>query len=160
MANTDRPKGYRPYGETLRVTPYTAGGTVYPGDVVHMETDGLVDAAAASEAVLGVAATYAVSGEEVLVWDDPAQKFIAQADDGTTLAQTDVGLNYNIVATAGNATYKQSRMEVDSDSGATDSNLPLRLVQFDREQNRAIGEFASCIVVINNHQLNQATTGA
>jgi hypothetical protein len=158
MANSNRPSGFRPYGDILRETPYTAGAAVYPGDVVHLEDDGLVDPAVASEAVLGVAASYAAaSGAEVLVWDDPDQKFIAQMDDGTTPAQTAVGLNYNIVATAGNSTYKRSRMELDSDSGATNSNLPLKLLAFDREVNNVAGEFAECIVSINMHQIAQGS---
>lgn len=159
MANTNRPKGFRPYERAIRETPYTAGGTVYPGDAVHMEADGLVDAAVASEALVGVAATYATSGNEVLVWDDPQQKFVVQADDGTTLAQTAIGLNYNIVATTGNTKYKQSRQELDSDSGATTSTLPLRLIGVSREEGSEIGEFAKCVVVINNHQLANNTEG-
>lgn len=160
MANTNRPKGFRPYERAIRETPYTAGGTVYPGDAVHLEADGKVDAAAASEALLGVAATYATDGQEVIVWDDPQQKFVVQADDGTTLAQTDIGLNYNIVATSGNTTYKQSRMELDSDSGVTTpSTLPLRLIGVSREEGSQLGEFAKCVVVINNHQLANNTDG-
>jgi hypothetical protein len=154
MANANRPAGLRPYGDIIQESPYTAGAAIYPGDLVHMEDDGKVDPAVASEAVLGVAASYAsADGQEVLVWDHPDQKFIVQADDGTTLAQTAVGLNYNVIATAGNTTYKRSRMELDSDSGATNSNLPLKLLAFDREVNNVAGEFAECIVSINMHQL-------
>ena len=51
MANSDRPKGLRPYGDILRETPYTAGAAVYPGDAVHLEDDGKVDPAAAAEAM-------------------------------------------------------------------------------------------------------------
>lgn len=160
MANVDRPKGFRPYERVLRETPYTAGAAIYPGDAVHLEDDGKVDPATASEAVIGVAATYASGdGVEVIVWDDPEQKFVVQADDGTTLAQTAVGLNYNLVATAGNSTYKQSRMELDSNTGATSSILPLKLLGVSREVNTAIGEFAKCVVVINNHQLGKGVEG-
>ena len=161
MANSDKPRGFRPYGDIIRVVPYTAGAAVYPGDAVHLENDGKVDPAVASEALLGVAASYAAAdGDEVLVWDSPDQKFIVQSDNGTTLAQTAVGLNYNIVDTAGDSTYKQSRQELDSDSGATTpSTLPLRLIAFDREQGNAAGEFAECIVQINNHQLGRNTVG-
>lgn len=156
MANVDRPKGLRPYGDVLRETPYIAGATIYPGDAVHMEDDGKVDPATASESIIGVAATYASADlSEVIVWDDPDQKFIVQADTGTTLAQTAVGLNYDIVATAGNSTYRVSRMELDSDSGATSSVLPLRLLAFDKAVGNAAGEHADCVVMINNHQASQ-----
>lgn len=160
MANADRPRGARPRGRVLRETEYVAGGAVYPGDVVHLEADGKVDAAAASEAVVGVAATYASGdGQKVLVWDDPDQQFIIQADTGSTPAQTAVGLNYDIVATAANTTYRQSRMELDSDSGATTSTLPLRLIGFDTAEGNAAGEHADCVVVINNHQLGKSSEG-
>lgn len=162
MANSDRPAGLRPYGAILRCTPYTAGATIYPGDAVHMEADGKVDPAVASEAIIGVAATYAsADGEEVLVWDHPEQRYVVQ-DDGVsaTLSQTSVGLNYNLVATAGNSTYKVSRMELDASSGATDSTLPLRLVGFDREVNQVSGAInAKCIVQINQNQYGDATEG-
>lgn len=159
MANANSPKGLRPYERALRLTPYVAGGTVYPGDAVHMEDDGKVDAATAAEALIGVAATYATDGQEVMVWDAPEQKFVVQADDGTTLAQTAIGLNYDIVATAGNTTYRQSRMELDSNTGATSSILPLRLMGVSREVDEVIGEFAKCVVVINNHQLAKVSEG-
>lgn len=161
MANVDRPRGARPYGRAREAKQYTAGAAVYPGDFVHLEADGLVDPATASEAILGVAASYAsASGEAVLVWDDPDQKYIVQADTGTSLAQTSVGLNYNIVATAGNSTYKQSRMELDSSSGATDSTLPLRLIGFSTaEGNDATLEHTDCIVIVNNSQSAKVSEG-
>lgn len=153
MANADRPIGLRPYGDILQLTPYVASAAVYPGDAVSMAATGLVASATASQALIGVAASYASAAQaEVLVWDHPDQKFIVQSDNGTTLAQTSVGLNYNLLATAANTQYKRSRMELDSDTGATTSTLPLRLIAFDREVNNVAGEFAECIVSINNHQ--------
>jgi hypothetical protein len=159
MANADSPKGLRPYERALRLTPYVAGSTVYPGDAVTMANDGAVDSATAAQALIGVAAHYATAGQDVMVWDDPEQKFVVQADNGTTLAQTGVGLNYDIVATAANTTYKQSRMELDSSSGATSSILPLRMLGVSREVDEVIGEFAKCVVIINNHQLGKQIVG-
>lgn len=164
MANKDRPCGFRPYGAILRTTPYTAGATVYPGDVVRVQADGKVDPATANQASIGVAATYASGdGEEVLVWDHPEQRYIVQADaDGAVaLTQADVGLNFSILATAGNSTYKQSRMELDASTSGTASTLPLRLVGFDREVGEAAGAVnAEVIVQINQHQYDAASEGA
>lgn len=160
MANPDRPQGARPVGDS-KAREYTAGAAVYPGDFVHMETDGLVDPAAVSEALLGVAISYAsASGEKVLVVDDPDQEFIVQADGSDIDAATDVNLNYNIVATAGDSSYKVSRQELDSSSGATDSTLPLRLIGVGRRIDNALGAQVECRVVINNHQLAKVTEGA
>jgi hypothetical protein len=133
-----------------------ADGTIYPGDAVKVENDGKVVSASASNALLGVAANYAVAGDNVMVWDDPDQKFVVQGDDGTTLAQTGVGLNYNIVATSGSTAYKQSRMELDSSTGATDSNLLGYVAEMGQA---AAGEFAECVVVINYHQLRRGSEG-
>lgn len=159
MANADRPKGFRPAGKVLNQRVYVAGGTVYPGDAVKMNNAGAIVVAAASDALIGVAAAYATSGNEVAVWDDPDQEFEVQADEAEVDAQTDVGLNYNIVATAGNSTYKMSRMELDSSTQATDSVLPLRLVAISRAVGNAGGAQAKCRVKINKHQLRQATEG-
>lgn len=160
MANTDRPNGFRPVGRVRDAKPYVAGGTIYPGDAVKMDNAGKVVVASASEALIGVSAEYAVADEQVLVWDDPDQQFSVQADNGTTLAQTDVGLNYDIVATAGSTLYKRSRMELDSSSGATSASLPLRLLGFTPVEGNSAGEFAECQVIINQHQLGKATAGA
>lgn len=159
MANSDRPSGLRPQERAMRESIYVLAGTVYPGDAVTMNNAGAVVAASASQTLIGVAAEYGVSGSEAKVWDHPDQKFVVQADDGTTLAQTAVGLNYNIVATSGNSTYRQSRMELDSDSGATLSTLPLRLLGFQPRVDNVAGEFAECVVKINNHQLAPNSNG-
>jgi len=150
----------RPYEVALRERPYVAGGTVYPGDAVKLNSSGQAVAASASNALLGAAASYGVSGDTIAVWDDPNQLFVVQADDGTSIATTDVGLNYNIVATSGDTAYKQSRMELDSDSGVTTpSTLPLRLLGLNPQVNEGAGEFAKCVVSINEHQLRAVTAG-
>lgn len=160
MANADRPKGCQPYGDIVREGVYQAGGTVYPGDVVDLNSSGVVVAASAgTNPHLGVAAHYATSGQDIAVWDSPNQKFVIQSDDGTTFAQTAVGLNYDLVATSGDTTYKQSRMELDASTGATDSNLPFRLLGVTREVNTAIGEFSRCVVDLNNHCLRGGAVG-
>jgi len=159
MANSDRPSGFRPKERVLREGIYVAGGTIYPGDAVTMNNAGKVVVATASQTLLGISAQYAVADDNVKVWDHPDQKFVVQADDGTTLAQTSVGLNFNIVATSGNTAYRRSRMELDSSTGATNSTLPLRLLGASTVEGNTIGEFAECVVVINNHQVRPGSEG-
>jgi len=160
MANGDRPAGFKPFGKALRVSPYVAGEAIYPGDCVRMQADGKLDVAAASESLLGVAASYAAAdGDEVLVWDDPNQMFIGQCDGSDVDAQTDIGLNYNLVATAGNTTYRTSRQEIDSDSQATDSNLPFRSHYIETRPDNALGAQVELVVSINNHQLQKSSEG-
>lgn len=159
MANADRPKGFRPHGKVLSCRPYVAGGTIYPGDAVKKSNAGVVVTASASDALLGIASVYATSGNTVMVWDDPDQEFEVQADETEVDAQTDIGLNYNIVATAGNSTFKMSRMELDSSTQATSSILPLRLLGIVAAVDNALGAQAKCRVIINYHQLRKASEG-
>lgn len=159
MSNVDRHNGFRPYEEAVRCRPYVAGGAVYPGDAVSLNSSGQIVAASASSALAGVAASYAsASGVEVMVWDDPDQIFEVQDDGSATLASTGVGLNYNIVANSGNSSYIRSRMELAANSGATTATLPLKLLGFGREQNSdTVSPYQKCVVEINNHQLKGGT---
>jgi hypothetical protein len=152
MANADRPQGFKPAEEVLRVSRYEADGTIYPGDCVKLEADGKVVVAAAGDRLLGVAAAYAVAGDKVAVLDHPDQKFVAQCDDGTSVAQADVGLNAEILATAGNATYKQSRQEIDISSKVSTA-AQIRILGIAPQEGNAAGEFAKVVCVINEHEL-------
>lgn len=163
MANASRAKGLQPYEDIKRESPYVAGGTIYPGDLVRMNSSGLIVAASADTSPnIGVSAQYAVSGQEVKVWDDPDQRFVCQADSGgsISIAQTNAGLNYQIVATTGSTAYKQSRQELDASTGATDSNLPLRMLAISPAVDNAAGVLAKVVVAINNHQRRAGVVGA
>lgn len=163
MSNASRAKGLQPYEDIMRTSPYVAGGTVYPGDIVRMDNAGKVVAASAdTNPNIGVAASYATTGQEVQVWDHPDQKYTVQADSGgsVSIAQTNANLNYQIVATTGSTAYKQSRQELDASSGASDSNLPLRMLAIHPAVDNAAGVNAKVIVVLNTDQIKQADTGA
>jgi hypothetical protein len=158
MANRDEVTGFRPYGPALRLRPYVADGIIYPGSLVKQKDDGEILEAAASDACIGVAATYASgAGVEVMVWDHPDQEFVGQSDDATIDAQTDLGLNYNFVVAAGNATYKRSGMEVDGNTGADTATLPLKVMRLLPAVDNAFGANCKVICQINNHQLNGGT---
>lgn len=160
MANKDQPNGLKPYGKVVSSKVYEAGSTVYPGDLVILAADGAIDTAAAGTTpALGVALNYAVAGGDVLVADSPEQKFIVQSDDNTVDAQTDIGLNYNITVSTASTLYKQSRIELDGSTGATDSNLPLRLLGVEGAVDNALGAAVDCIVKINNHRLGNSVEG-
>ncbi len=160
MANPDRPSGAQPKGEARRAREYVAGTRVFPGDWVHMEADGKVDSAVASEALLGVALTYAdADTDKVLVSDHPDQEYTIQSDDGTIAAQAAIGLNYNIVATAGDTTYNRSRMELDGSTGVITATVPLRLLALEPRIDNAFGANAELVVTINNAQLGKNTVG-
>jgi len=160
MANPDRPSGLRPEGRVREVQEYVAGTRVFPGDAVHMEDDGKVDPAAAAEAVMGVALSYAdADGDAVTVCTDPDQRYLIQADGADIDAQTDIGLNYELLATAGNTTFNESRMELDSSTGNVTITLQLRLLALGRRIDNEFGAQTECVVKINRHQVASNTVG-
>lgn len=158
MANVSRPEGFRPKGEALRENKYYAAGIVYPGDMVTLDANGQAAVAAASTALLGASNSYAAAqGDPIMVWDHPDQLFTAQADDATIDAQTDFNLNYDLLATAGNASYRVSRQQIDASTQATTATLPLKVLGLEEKPDNALGAQAKCICKINNHQLSGGT---
>ena len=152
MANSDIVNGARPYGRIEQMTSYKAESTVYKGDFVKKNAAGTVERAAATNALLGVAMSNATAGEQVLVADHPEQKFVCQADDNSIAAQTDLGLNAEIVVAAADTTYKRSGMEVDASTKAVTSTLALRILALEPAVDNAFGTNAKLIVKINVHQ--------
>lgn len=152
MANRDEPQGFRPKGEPKRLNKYVASGIVYPGDAVALSSGKV--GAYSSGACLGVAASYsAADGDDLLVWDAPDQLYIVQADETEIDNQNDIGKNAAIVTTSGDATYRVSRMELDSSSATADADLPLLIVGIEQRPNNALGAQVDCIVKIARHQL-------
>lgn len=157
MANSDRPRGAQPHGDIKRMAPYQAGGTVYPGDLVKLDSNGQCVVAAATDACVGVAASYATANGTVMVYDDPQQLFVIQSDGTNPDAQTDLNLNYKLTAGTADTLYRISRHELDQSSGATNSNYPLKLLRIEASVGNALGANAECVVKINNHQLAGGT---
>lgn len=152
----DRPRGFHPKGEPKRVTEYTAGSAIGTGDMCVLSADGKVDAvtgASYTGAAIGVAtSSTSTDGDKVSILDDPDQEFECQSDDSTLAAQTDIGRNYAVVATA--ATSGESNMELDGSTGATTATLPLKLLSVSpREDADGLGTANTDVIVkINNHQ--------
>lgn len=166
MANADLPRGFKPFGRINHVGIYVAGGTIYPGDAVEFETGAANTTqfrarvvAADSGPLCGVAANYATVGQIVRVYDDPNQLFLGQVDGSEPAANSDLGLNYALVATAGDSTYKCSRMEVSSTGEATTATIELKVLGLNKRQDgkNAFGANAEVIFKINNHQLGSHT---
>lgn len=165
MANKDIPNGLEPFGVPLRKNEYIAASAIYPGDPVRLTDAGKVARATSSQILLGAALSYAAAdGDKVQVADHPDQYFKIQVDDDGAAAQTDINLNYNIVATSAafNVAYKQSRVEADGStkaSGSASAALPLKALALSPEANNAFGTNAKIIVRINNHALSNQSQG-
>lgn len=167
MANVNAPTGFKPYGELLHIGIYIASGTIYPGDAVeaHAGTSSTTNrrmqvAAADSGPLMGVALNYATVGQVVRVADDPSQLFIGTSTSSATEFdnQDDLGLNNIIVATAGNSTYKCSRMGLGG-GAATGATLEIKALGLENRQDgkNEFGAYARVIFKINNHQLGSST---
>lgn len=152
----DRPRGFHPKGEPKRVTEYTAGSAIGTGDMCVLAADGKVDSvtgASYTGAAIGVAMeTASTDGDKIRILDDPDQEYECQSDDSSLTAQTDIGRNYAVVATA--ASSGESRMELDGSTGATTATLPLKLLAVStKESADGLGDANTDVTVkINNHQ--------
>ena len=153
MANQDAPKGFAPYGKVKQVLVLEAGSTIAPGEFIRMASDGQVDAVAAGETILGLALGYAAAaGDKVLCSVDPEQLYVGQCDGSAIDAQTDIGNNVDVLATADNTTYKESRMEMNTSTVAA-AAAQLTILGIDPRPDNAFGEFVDVIVRINEHQI-------
>lgn len=160
MPNKNQPIGFEPFGEVLRASEYTAASVIYPGDLVTKDASGKVKAAAATEAAMGVALSYAAAdGAKVLLADHPDQRFIVQADDATIDAQTDIGLNADIVAGTASTKYKRSGMQLDAATVAATQALVIKVQEVLKRIDNELGDKVDVVVSINQHQLAHNTAG-
>lgn len=133
MANVDAPRGFIPIrykdGRKFAVEYFDVLSTndaIAVNDIVERRADGFAHIAQASSvSILGVAAESkaASSGGTIAVIPAPGLVMLAQCDEADVNAQTDIGLNYNIVATA--PSNGKSQMEIDSSTQAATATLPI-----------------------------------
>lgn len=120
MANRDQPIGFRPYGGIKRARYYDidATTTMFINDLLNMENDGYPDQAAADDkCIIGISNVYRTSSAtagQIVVFDDPAQLYVAQADGADFSSQTVCGNNCDIIVGTGSSTTGLSAMEIDS----------------------------------------------
>lgn len=153
MANLDRPRGFEPYGPVRLAVKAVAGAAVRPGEFVALSADGKVDPVAAGGDIYGLALSNADSdGDNVLLSVHPEQRYVGQADGSDIDAQTDIGNNCDVLATADNSTYKTARMEIDSSTIAA-SAAQLTILDIVDSPNNAFGAQVDVIVKVNEHQI-------
>jgi len=146
------------------------------GDFVVQVSTGGINLAAATERLLGVfrgcryinssgeqvfskrwpASTAGATERYASVACDPNSLFLIQADtDATGILEVDRGNLADIVATAGNTTMEQSRMELDT-SGIGTGTAQLRIIDKDNSPDNAWGDNVNLIVQIYEHELTGA----
>lgn len=167
MANRDQPIGFRPIGAILRVTPYRidATTTMFIDDVLNMESDGYPDQAVAGDVcIIGTSSVYRTSSSaagQIMVYDDPQQQFVAQADGADLAGQTSMGNNADIVVGTGSSVTGLSAMEIDSDTataGAANFHLIRRAGDTQIGEN-AWGANVNVVGVFYEHLYTPAGTG-
>ena len=168
MANSDAAHGFKIIGRigggSLRLRKYTlaaANTAIGKGMLVKMTNAGTVDIGATGMTTenLGLAAHYCAASKGgtsdpyILVYDQPDLVMEAQTDDGTGTgtAQTAIGLNAEIVVGSLDATTLQSTAEIDENSVADTSTLPLKVIGLYPDPRNAFGEFNRLLVIFNHH---------
>lgn len=165
---------------TQYFVPSSDGTALYVGDPVKLagsaDTDGsspTVTLASAGDAIVGVVVGFrpnpdnlnvggmyraASTARYVLVADDPAQLFVAQASNGTPAA-ADVGLNINHAVGSPSTSTATSGAYLDVSTKATTSSLTFKLRSFYGAVDNEVGASARMIVSVNVHQLAFSVAG-
>jgi hypothetical protein len=158
---TNNPSGFKAIGPILSANEYSkrTNAAIYPGDMVHMDPVGgkIAVATAGSTNLVGVSLDYkAATATSVVVADDPDQNYYVQLKGTTATAQTDVGRNVDLLATAGNATHFRSAQRAGS-GAVTLATAQLRILAL----HPVDGATASgrVRVVINEHHYAKKTGG-
>ena len=186
MANVDKPFGLRALGNlsaTGGQKQYgyeiadNQSGAIYQGDLVTVYDGYLVKFAPATHtAAVGVfngcnyidpttgkptwknfypGSINITQGKIIAdVIDDPSQLFIIQVDE--SVAQTQVGMNADVVGTGGSTTTGVSTMELDSSTIAKTAALNLKIVGLWDVPGNAYGTNAVVVVKINEHLYGSA----
>ena len=190
MANTNAKFGLRPIGKlgsnsnSTGTTEYDiltgTTGTIFSGDPVKMVNTGGIAVAAAGDLLLGVfqGCQYTDSAGDVIfssflptltassdavafVVDDPNALFEVQSAATGSVVQTVVGLNADIVYTAGSTT--NGRSNVDLSGTMATGTAQCRIIGFSNDpENNALGTGSlstnvNMIVKINEHLYAQTT---
>tara|TARA_Y100000401_G_C8314897_1_gene221876 strand:+ start:1052 stop:1621 length:570 start_codon:yes stop_codon:yes gene_type:complete len=188
MANADTPHGFTPMrhltGGVIRANEYEiANGEADSfsfGDIVQLDSDGFLDAFANNENAIGVfygvqytddttgdvkferkwtgGSTFKANTKcKALVYDDPNITFKVQAG-GAAIAQANVGELCNVILTAGDATFLNSKHEADMSTLANTAKV-LRILRIVDEPGNEVAENAEIEVVINNHLFGTQNAG-
>jgi hypothetical protein len=186
MANVDKPFGLRALGNlsaTGGQKQYgyeiadNQSGAIYQGDLVTVFDGYLVKFAPATHtAAVGVfngcnyidpttgkptwknyypGSVNITQGKIIAdVIDDPSQLFIIQVDE--SVAQTQIGMNADVVGTGGSTTTGVSTMELDSSTIAKTAALNLKIVGLWNVPGNEFGTNAVVVVKINEHLYGSA----
>lgn len=162
MANPNVPFGFqilKTDGKENKVNVYGKTAVVlYAGDAVKMTATGQVAVAAAGDTIIGVCAEYsAAATTTVAVYDSPDANFIAQMSG--TFAAADIGLNANIVATAGDAGLQRSKHALNTATQDVTSTFQFKILALASRGENAVGDYSIVVCKPNNHFFSLGVVG-
>ena len=153
MSLNDAPFGFRAIrtlnGGEVRTGEYTvssATNRIYRGDVVALNTAGLVVRHAASGAVsiLGAAAeefnSSGTAGVKMKVFDDPSTVYEAQCNNTAAITQAKFGNPYRIVATAGDSSLGYSKEEIDIGTSAQSATYVVKAIRLSPKEDNDLSQ--------------------
>jgi hypothetical protein len=170
MANRDNPHGLRPLGVCQgggvpQIEPFSKlvgyATAIFRNDAVNRAADSGIQTGGTPGTTLysGVSLQYsaASTADTVLVMTSADALYEAQADG--SLVEADLGLNANLLLTAGNATTKMSNHEIDSTTEATTPTLDVHLLRRHAVSDNAFGTNVRLEIIFNKHRMSPATAG-
>jgi hypothetical protein len=178
MANVDFPHGLRPLGICLSGSPAVLlqelakavglATAICVFDAVARLADGSISSRAAditpgttlySGVALNYGAASLATNHTVIV--SPDAIFEAQGDDGAagTLDAADMGLNCNLLLTAGDTTTKLSKHEIDASEKDVTNSLDVKLLGLLNVPDNAYGAQARIEIAFNKHRMAPGVAG-
>jgi hypothetical protein len=172
MANNNNPHGLRPLGISLSGGPAMLdslskasgyGTAIFTYDAVNRVADGSIEASATPGTTLysGVALNYgaASTATDHLVVISPDALYEAQVDDATGFTAAEMGLNANLLLTAGNATTKVSKHTINHTGVDVTATLDVHLLGLLNVPDNAFGGYARIEICFNKHRMAPAAVG-
>lgn len=172
MSNTNNPHGLRPLGWNLAGgPPFIAafskvvgyGTTLFPFDAVNRVADGSIEASATpgTTRYTGVVLDYGLlsTATNHLVVIDPLAVYEAQDDGAPGILAVDLGLNANLVLTAGNTVTKQSKHQIAHAGIDVTNTLDVHLLQLFGAPDNAHGPNARIEIIFNKHRMASDSVG-
>lgn len=173
MANVNNPHGLRPLMRTMgggemqlfefsKVVGY--GTAIFKWDAINRVADGSIEASATPGTTLysGVSLNWgaASTATKHSCITAPGAVYEAQNDDSVTgLVAADMGLNANLVLTAGNATTKTSKHQINHTGIDVTATLDVHLLGLLNTADNAFGGNARIEIVFNKHRMAPAAVG-
>ena len=170
MANLNNPHGLKPLGISLSGGPGLVevfgkvvgyGTAIFRYDAINRVADGSIEASASAGTTLysGVALDYgaALTVTEHLCLTSFDAIFEAQADG--SLVAADMGLNANLVLTAGNAATKVSKHQINSSTEDVTATLDVHLLGLLNCPDNEFGSYARLEIVFNKHRMHPGVVG-